>query len=409
MAGINVDIALPGRPAIFFEEAGGDIDIDVTCRDTIDIDIFPCGVFIGGGGESVSDHGALSGLSDDDHPHYLNQSRGDNRYELDLGNPEVDDYVLSSKVNGTRSWIPPVVVGEEGISDHGLLQGLGDDDHSQYMNVDRGDARYAQLDHGHTDMIPAIPHPQNGRFPTINHLGYLSNSNYGPGSFEALITKAIGFLRWNGTTWEFINKAFLESLNPSFSGDVVMITASGQLVSAGFRAAEVSLDGHTHSAYEPRITKSMGYLRWNGTTWQFINESYEIALGNPGSDGFILQSSAGGSRSWISKNKIYTPFQVLTSSPSISWNLDNGYNAKVTLSHNATLSLANVQNGMSGCLIVRQDNVGGRTLALPQGSQVINGGIFSLTSAPNAITMLTFVCDDTYLYWSVGNNYLGPQ
>ena len=54
MAEINVDIALPGRPAIFFEEADGDIDIDVTRRDTIDIDIFPCGVFIGGGGEGGS-------------------------------------------------------------------------------------------------------------------------------------------------------------------------------------------------------------------------------------------------------------------------------------------------------------------------------------------------------------------
>lgn len=29
----------------------------------------------GGGGGGVSDHGALSGLSDDDHPHYLNTDR----------------------------------------------------------------------------------------------------------------------------------------------------------------------------------------------------------------------------------------------------------------------------------------------------------------------------------------------
>jgi len=34
----------------------------------------------GGGGGGVADHGGLSGLADDDHPHYLNNARGDTRY-----------------------------------------------------------------------------------------------------------------------------------------------------------------------------------------------------------------------------------------------------------------------------------------------------------------------------------------
>lgn len=34
----------------------------------------------GGGGGGVSDHGALTGLADDDHPQYLNTVRGDGRY-----------------------------------------------------------------------------------------------------------------------------------------------------------------------------------------------------------------------------------------------------------------------------------------------------------------------------------------
>lgn len=34
----------------------------------------------GGGGGGVTDHGALTGLADDDHPHYLNEARGDARY-----------------------------------------------------------------------------------------------------------------------------------------------------------------------------------------------------------------------------------------------------------------------------------------------------------------------------------------
>lgn len=54
-----------------------------------------------GGSEGVTDHGALDGLEDNDHPQYL----------------LVDDYD------------PP-------ITDHGALSGLGDDDHPQYVLKD---------------------------------------------------------------------------------------------------------------------------------------------------------------------------------------------------------------------------------------------------------------------------------
>ena len=37
-----------------------------------------------------------------------------------------------------------------GVTDHGALTGLADDDHTQYFNQTRGDARYAQLGHTHT-------------------------------------------------------------------------------------------------------------------------------------------------------------------------------------------------------------------------------------------------------------------
>jgi hypothetical protein len=59
------------------------------------------------------DHGGLEGLGDDDHPQYLNNTRGDARY-----------------ASGTHG------------HDHGGLTGLGDDDHTQYLNNARGDARY---------------------------------------------------------------------------------------------------------------------------------------------------------------------------------------------------------------------------------------------------------------------------
>lgn len=41
--------------------------------------------------------------------------------------------------------------GGGGVTDHGALSGLGDDDHSQYHTDARGDARYSQLGHTHTE------------------------------------------------------------------------------------------------------------------------------------------------------------------------------------------------------------------------------------------------------------------
>ena len=48
--------------------------------------------------------------------------------------------------NGT-TWVPQTP--STGVTDHGLLTGLADDDHAQYHTDARGDARYSQLGHTH--------------------------------------------------------------------------------------------------------------------------------------------------------------------------------------------------------------------------------------------------------------------
>jgi len=57
----------------------------------------------GGGGGGVTDHGALTGLADDDHTQYHNDARGDARY-LQLANVSevVDDRVAALLVAGTN-------------------------------------------------------------------------------------------------------------------------------------------------------------------------------------------------------------------------------------------------------------------------------------------------------------------
>lgn len=59
-----------------------------------------------------------------------------------------DGQVLTkqSGVDGDVDWETPGT----GVTDHGALSGLADDDHTQYYNEARGDARYSQLGHTHT-------------------------------------------------------------------------------------------------------------------------------------------------------------------------------------------------------------------------------------------------------------------
>ena len=126
-----------------------------------------------GDGGGVSDHGDLTGLGDDDHPQYHNDARGDARYytqtQVDGGfvaQTDFDghDHALNdlSDVNAaspddgqalvwddsTSKYIP-ATINAGGVTDHGALTGKGDDDHTQYHNDTRGDARYytqAQVD-----------------------------------------------------------------------------------------------------------------------------------------------------------------------------------------------------------------------------------------------------------------------
>lgn len=65
----------------------------------------PIGV-MGSGGSGVSDHGALTGLGDDDHPQYFTQNRGDARYSL-LGHthPELSNLDLNQQKLETLYWM----------------------------------------------------------------------------------------------------------------------------------------------------------------------------------------------------------------------------------------------------------------------------------------------------------------
>ncbi|HUU99452.1 MAG TPA: hypothetical protein VMW32_00680, partial [Bacteroidales bacterium] len=146
----------------------------------------------------------------------------------------------------------------------------------------------------------------------------------------------------------------------------------------------------------------------SGTALQFKRgASLYLELNSSGATNKVLQ----GDGSWIDKGQVFTAFQTLTYAASKTWDIDNGYNAKITLTGDCSLTITNADNGTSGCLIVIQDASGGHTLsfASPTYNKVIDGGLLTLDESANAINMMTFVSDGTNLYWSYGNNYLSPS
>lgn len=98
-------------------------------------------------------HGDLTGLDADDHPQYLNEGRGDARY---LWRENADAFTPTGDYQpATKKYVDD---NAGGVSDHGDLTGLGDDDHPQYFDETRGDARYSQLGHTHVpgDIVGSI-------------------------------------------------------------------------------------------------------------------------------------------------------------------------------------------------------------------------------------------------------------
>lgn len=95
--------------------------------------------------------------------------------------PDPDLYDPVRSVNGhlpdsSGNVVVPIEGGGGGVTDHGELTGLADDDHTQYHNNARGDARYSLLEHTHsianvTGLQTALDGKQaSGDYATVDEL-----------------------------------------------------------------------------------------------------------------------------------------------------------------------------------------------------------------------------------------------
>jgi len=93
--------------------------------------------------------------------------------------------------------------------------------------------------------------------------------------------------------------------------------------------------------------------------------------------------------------------QTLTDGATVTWDVTNGSNAKVTLGGNRTLAITNAVTGDTGVILVKQGSGTTYTLTLPAGSVLIGGGSYTTTTTSNGVDVLGFYYDGTNYYWTV--------
>ena len=161
----------------------------------------------------------------------------------------------------------PFVSSGGGVSDHGLLTGLTDDDHTQYHNDTRGDARYytqTALDGGQLDNRYYTETETDALLSTkanASHTHTLSNlTQSGAATNEVPV--------WNGTAWV---------------PDSVPAPTIDELVLP---------DKYTGSAPFPWLNNL--YPVWNGSSWVPDTDEVVIYGGNIGSNFVLPRFQPGG-------------------------------------------------------------------------------------------------------------------
>jgi len=97
-------------------------------------------------------------------------------------------------------------------------------------------------------------------------------------------------------------------------------------------------------------------------------------------------------------------YQTLTDAANISWDMDSGTIAEVTLADNRTLDNPTNMKAGSAALKVIQDGTGGRTLAYGAAFQ-FPGGPPTLTTAAGSVDWLTFLLDGTTIYGAIASDF----
>lgn len=121
-----------------------------------------------------------------------------------------------------------------GVSDHGALTGLADDDHTQYYNQARGDARYSQLGHTHnlaTDVTGVLAVANGGTGQTA--LSSVNAADLGAGASsdgQVLTSDGAGGAAWEAIPTDTTSSVAISRLDIDGGTDIGTALADADLL-----------------------------------------------------------------------------------------------------------------------------------------------------------------------------------
>lgn len=159
----------------------------------------------------------------------------------------------------------------------------------------------------------------------------------------------------------------------------------------------------------------MSPIRLNGNTSGYTelsapavaNDRVFVLPNSYGTNGELLQTDGSGNLSWnggyslLDSAQTFTKGQrgeitTLTDAATIAVDFNDSNNFKVTLGGSRTLgNPTNIVAGQSGLIVIQQDGAGSKTLSYGAYWKFSGGTAPTLTTAANAIDVLSYFCLST--------------
>ena len=305
--------------------------------------------------------------------------------------------------------------GGGGVTDHGMLTGLGDDDHTQYLNNARGDVRYQALNAAAGgDLSGNYPNPTvikvqgvdfQGGAPTNNDV-WIYSTAAGKYQHRNIVKVDVGLDQVDNT--RDVDKPISTATSAALAGKQALdadLTAIAALTGIGF-AKRTGVDTWTLDGNSYYLSSNpSGYTANTGTvtSFTFTNGSgFTGTVSNSGTTptlSLTLQNASStqagqlSSTDWNTFNNKQPAGSYLTGNQTITFTGDATGSGATSVSltiANSAVTFAKIQNINTNKLLGRSTASAGVVEELSIGSGLsLTSGVLSATGGGGATTDLT--------------------